>query len=53
LVSSIVIHQNKEPETPSTIITKAKFLLQEPIETSINLEEIAKELPMATLALEN
>lgn len=42
------VSRYKAPDTdqPSKLISKAKFLLQESIETPVNLQEMVKELPM-------
>lgn len=46
LVNAIAKYRATESGNQFKLIAKAKFLLQESIETPVNLEEMAKELPM-------
>jgi AraC-like DNA-binding protein len=46
LVNAIAKYRTVDEGNPPKMIAKAKFLLQESIESPINLEEMVKELPM-------
>lgn len=46
LIFTVSRYKTTETDLRSKLISKAKFLLQESIETPVNLEEMVKELPM-------
>ncbi|TDQ06626.1 AraC family transcriptional regulator [Pedobacter metabolipauper] len=46
LLHSISKYRTSDSDRRSKLISKAKFLLQESIDTPVNLEEMVKELPM-------
>lgn len=47
IVNSISFYKEQENDPVSRLISKAKFLLQESLEKSIDMEKLVKELPMS------
>jgi len=46
LINAIVTDEQQDNDPTKKLITKAKFLLQEYMERPVNMEDMAKELPM-------
>lgn len=46
VVHTIAKYKSLSPSLEPKLISKAKFLLQESIDSTVNLEDVAKELPM-------
>jgi AraC-like DNA-binding protein len=46
LVNTVSLHQEYDNDPVGKLVSKAKFLLQESVETTVDMEKLARELPM-------